>query len=127
MELDHGVRISPLPHEMSPLDRAIAEYTAQAEQYHQDKAKTFSCNKEQLKHDQELTLRKAFLQNRRRSIKSQAQVQERLDTYRCSARNEDENDWIYTERNKRNSKIISYMEISGDIKPAKRPFTYQGL
>lgn len=38
MEYDHGVRITPLSHELSPLEAAIQNYDNKASPYHQNKA-----------------------------------------------------------------------------------------
>lgn len=38
MEYDHGVRLTPLVHEMTPLERGIQEYQWQVEQYHRNRS-----------------------------------------------------------------------------------------
>ncbi|MBB3062810.1 AHH domain-containing protein [Microbulbifer rhizosphaerae] len=117
MEYDHGVRVTPLAHEMSPLERGIMEYQLQVEQYHKDKAKVCSSDGERFANGEELAKRREFLDSRRRDLVTQAKVQAGLDKYRKNARQED-NEWIYDEEHHPTGLLVQFMESEGDVKPA---------
>lgn len=118
MEYDHGVRVTPLVHEMTPLECGILEYQRQVEQYHRDKAATNGTDEDRRTNEEELTKRRAFLDGRRRDLVTQAKVQEGLDKYRRKARRED-NDWIYDEEHHPTGLLVKFMESEGDVKPAE--------
>lgn len=117
MEYDHGARITPLVHEMTPLERGIQEYQRQLEQYHQDKAKACGSEEERGTNEETLVKRRKFLDGRRRDLLVQAQIQEGLHKYRKGARLED-NEWIYEEEHHPTGRLIQFMESEGDVKPA---------
>ncbi|WP_193164739.1 AHH domain-containing protein [Microbulbifer hainanensis] len=117
MEYDHGVRVTPLAHEMTALEAGILEYQRQVEQYHQDKAKACATDEERFANDEKLAQRREFLDSRRRDLLTQAQVQEGLHKYREGARLED-NEWIYDEEHHPTGQLVQFMESEGDVKPA---------
>lgn len=106
-------------HEMTPLDRAIEEYMDQARQYHADKARILQCDEDRELNEKKLSARKSYLSSRRKTIRVQAQVQERLEIYRSSARKDSDNDWVFEECTKSTGRLVQFMEVSGDAKPAK--------
>lgn len=117
MEYDHGRRVTPLPHDLTPLERAVLDYEREVDQLHKDRAKICSTGAERCVNDEQLKRRRLHLDNRRRDLVTQAKVQEGLHKYRQRAR-KDNNDWIYEEEYHPTGQLVCYMESEGDVKPA---------
>jgi hypothetical protein len=82
IEIENGRRVSLLPHEMSPLDLAIAQFEKQAKAYHSLKRQPRpETPEERLKREKELASALEHLKNERRRVAVLAQIQTRLQQY----------------------------------------------
>jgi len=85
MEYDHGRRITPHYHEMSPLERAIAGFEEKAKSYYRKTVAPANETPEQ-REEREKALDKALghLKAQRLATLTQVQVQTRLEEYRAA-------------------------------------------
>lgn len=84
MEYDHGRRVTPHYHELSPLERAIASFEAKARDYHQKAAPRSNETPDQrAKREKELEKALCHLEAEKLAVQTQVQVQTQLDEYRA--------------------------------------------
>jgi hypothetical protein len=90
MEYKHGVRLTPLVHELSPLEAAIERYAQKAKHHFQQVSKAdFSAMTPTERKEQEKALREALehLEHERRLAEVTVEVQTELEHYRTQGRN----------------------------------------
>ncbi|WP_346836717.1 AHH domain-containing protein [Microbulbifer sp. SAOS-129_SWC] len=84
MEYDHGKRVTPNYHELSPLERAIASFETKARDYHQNTApKPSETPAQRAKREKELKKALRHLEVEKLAALTQVQVQTQLHEYRA--------------------------------------------
>lgn len=82
MEIEHGVKVGLLPHEMTPLEVAISKFEKQAQAYYSKKRQTpAETPEERRKREKELSSALIHLKNERKKVAILAQIQIRLEEY----------------------------------------------
>jgi hypothetical protein len=123
IEYEAGQRVTPLPHEMSPLNVMIQRFETQAKDYYQKKASLKKeTGKERIKREKELAAVLKHLKNERKTAAAFAQVQTRLAEYQGWGRKmSDENPWDLLEEKHHPTKVLARnMRTDGWPQPSKR-------
>lgn len=129
MEYDHGVRVTQHLHEMTPLERLLADFEAKAKNFHAKKNCAVSLSKEEeRKAQRELQKLLKQLQIERLAAMGQASVQLNLDQYRAALRPADSDTRqqkailrgaMGLEKHHPTKVLAKYMQEHGPAKPDK--------
>lgn len=116
MEYSHGARITPLYHEISPLERAIQSFEKKAFTYHSnaEKIPVNETSAERLKREKDLSDAFEHLKQERLRISTLAQIQQRLEDYRKQAE-------TMTRKELRDEKHHPARKLSNNLRAAGRP------
>lgn len=90
MEYEHGIRVTALPHELTPLENAIDGFRHKAQSYYDEKARhahtKYESDEVRQAREKELATAFAHLEIERRFAEVKAEIQVRLEEYRNKGR-----------------------------------------
>ncbi|MCO1334004.1 AHH domain-containing protein [Microbulbifer sp. OS29] len=131
MQYDHGKRVTPHYHEMTPLERAITEFEGKAKAYHSSKNSQLENETKEQRAKREKQLESALLHLKHEKLRAltQVEVQHQLEEYRQAARVATEGDFasqleaqeiLADEKHHPTKKLANFMRMDGRPQPSPR-------
>ncbi|MCO1334869.1 AHH domain-containing protein [Microbulbifer sp. OS29] len=118
IEYKNGNRVTLFPHEMTPLEAAIAGFESKAKKYYQKKSLPKpETEEDRIKREQDLDAALEHLKSERRKISIFAQIQSGLEEYQAKGRKQAEEDPLEMLKEKHHPTTVLAQNMRADGRP----------